>query len=286
MRTLSAALLAHLQSDNPTVAYCTLVTRLDGVLLGMTTSCDPLTFSGVTYTPLGGMDTSAMKQTADTGVDNLDILGILSSALITDDDLRAGRYDGAEIRMQVVNYKDLTMGSMLLLRAHLGQVTIMDGSYKAELRGLTQYLMQQIGDVTSATCRVRQLGDAQCKVGMTPYRSAANLSSASANGLTLSFSSNAQTTGYYDYGTLTFTGGANAGISREIKTSTQASGMQLALHEPFPFVAAAGDAATLEAGCDRTWATCQAKFANSLNFQGEPHVPGNDQILQTGRPPH
>ncbi len=28
--------------------------------------------------------------------------------------------------------------------------------------------------------------------------------------------------------------------------------------------------------CDKRWATCQAKFANAINFQGFPDVPGDD----------
>ena len=33
---------------------------------------------------------------------------------------------------------------------------------------------------------------------------------------------------------------------------------------------------TISAGCDKAFATCKAKFANQLNFQGFPHLPGND----------
>lgn len=38
----------------------------------------------------------------------------------------------------------------------------------------------------------------------------------------------------------------------------------------------AGDAFALVAGCDHSFATCKAKFANALNFRGFPHLPGND----------
>lgn len=34
-----------------------------------------------------------------------------------------------------------------------------------------------------------------------------------------------------------------------------------------------GDAIVLTAGCDRTWQTCQAKFANLPNFMGFPDIP-------------
>ena len=40
----------------------------------------------------------------------------------------------------------------------------------------------------------------------------------------------------------------------------------------------AGDLLRLEAGCDRTAATCKAKFGNFLNFRGFPHIPGEDWL--------
>ena len=36
----------------------------------------------------------------------------------------------------------------------------------------------------------------------------------------------------------------------------------------------------LREGCDRTVATCAARFGNAVNFQGEPFLPGNDMLAQ------
>ena len=36
----------------------------------------------------------------------------------------------------------------------------------------------------------------------------------------------------------------------------------------------------LRGGCDRTVATCAARFGNAVNFQGEPFLPGNDMLAQ------
>ena len=33
------------------------------------------------------------------------------------------------------------------------------------------------------------------------------------------------------------------------------------------------------AGCDKRFDTCRAKFANTLNFRGFPHMPGNDAVV-------
>ena len=39
---------------------------------------------------------------------------------------------------------------------------------------------------------------------------------------------------------------------------------------------AAADAFTVTAGCDKHFDTCRAKFGNSVNYRGFPHIPGND----------
>jgi uncharacterized phage protein (TIGR02218 family) len=39
-----------------------------------------------------------------------------------------------------------------------------------------------------------------------------------------------------------------------------------------------GDTLILLAGCDRAFSTCRDKFANTDNFRGFPHMPGNDYL--------
>ena len=44
-----------------------------------------------------------------------------------------------------------------------------------------------------------------------------------------------------------------------------------------------GDTYTIVAGCDKTAATCKARYANLVNFRGEPFIPGTDAILRVQR---
>ncbi|MGE3292612.1 MAG: phage BR0599 family protein, partial [Geminicoccaceae bacterium] len=37
---------------------------------------------------------------------------------------------------------------------------------------------------------------------------------------------------------------------------------------------------TIRAGCDKRMETCGAKFANTANFRGFPHIPGQDAVLR------
>jgi uncharacterized phage protein (TIGR02218 family) len=42
----------------------------------------------------------------------------------------------------------------------------------------------------------------------------------------------------------------------------------------------AGVRVRLTEGCDKRFETCRVRFANSVNFRGEPHLPGNDLLTR------
>jgi hypothetical protein len=101
-------------------------------------------------------------------VDNLNLEGILDSSKISITDLRAGLFDYAEIRIFMVNYKNLSQGDLKMRRGRLGEVTLTEqGMFRAELRGLTQNLSQRIVEVYQPECRA-DLGDSRCKVPVDP----------------------------------------------------------------------------------------------------------------------
>ena len=41
-----------------------------------------------------------------------------------------------------------------------------------------------------------------------------------------------------------------------------------------------GTAVLLTQGCDKNFSTCRDRFANSINFRGEPYLPGNDLLTR------
>ncbi len=86
----------------------------------------------------------------------------------------------------------------------------------------------------------------------------------------------AQATGYFDLGSITFTSGANSGISRTVKSYFNGSPGTISLISPFPTAPANGDTFTIYPGCDKTSATCSAKFSNLVNFRGFPFIPSNE----------
>jgi uncharacterized phage protein (TIGR02218 family) len=88
-------------------------------------------------------------------------------------------------------------------------------------------------------------------------------------------------------GLLTWTSGANAGRAMEVKRHAVADGTaEIELWRSMTSSIAPGDAFAITAGCDKTFATCKAKFANGVNFRGFPHIPGNRYVLATPAPGH
>ena len=81
---------------------------------------------------------------------------------------------------------------------------------------------------------------------------------------------------YFTDGIVTFTSGSNAGLSAKVKTHFDSGTFLLALPLVTPVLP--GDSYTAVAGCRKRLEDCSAKFNNVLNFQGEPHLPGVDQI--------
>jgi hypothetical protein len=84
--------------------------------------------------------------------------------------------------------------------------------------------------------------------------------------------------GWFAGGVLTWETGPNAGRSIEVKSWTQAAG-QLELFLPMGYAIESGDTFRIHPGCDKRLETCIDRFANVLNFRGEPYVPGADSLV-------
>jgi hypothetical protein len=164
MKSISTELAAHLLEEVTSLATCWRLVRTDGVEFYFTDHDTNLTIDGNIYLASSGYKRTAIANNSTLSVDNLDLEGVLDSESITVDDLRAGVFDSAEVYIFIVNWADLTQGVMKMRRGRLGEVVMTEqGVFKTELRGLTQYLSQRIGEVYTPECRA-DLGDTRCKV--------------------------------------------------------------------------------------------------------------------------
>lgn len=289
MKTVSPALAAHLAGGAHTMATCWLVTRTDGQVFGFTNHDLDLLIDGVTYQAATGIDRSTIESRQGLSVDNADAVGFLDSEAITDEDLRAGYWDHAEIRVFEVNWADLTMGDLKQMRGWLGEVALEDAKYRAELRGLMSALNASVGEPYGPACRAR-LGDERCQKDLTEYTATGAVFVATssrefttdlpAQTVRLTPSSiGAPPDGYFDAGLLIWLTGFNAGLRAEVKTYVSGD---VELQLPAPNPVQVGDTFSVQSGCPKDRDTCFTKFGNVVNFRGHPDLPGTDKIIRMG----
>lgn len=275
MKNLSVALLAHLGGDVTTLATCVKLTRLDAQSFGFTEHDEDLTIDGLTYKSLLGIEATGVDSQSGLNVDQLDVKGMLDLLGISEADIVSGRWDFAAVRVFMVNWADLSMSDYKLRRGTLGQLSVTN-SYVAEMRGVTQWLQQTIGEVYSATCKA-DLYDARCKVNPTAYTGTGTVGTVTLAQRQWTDAGLTHPNDYFTSGDVTWLTGANAGLSMEVKSFAAST---VGLQEPMPYVIAPGDTYTIRAGCLKRWdEDCGAKFDNQDNFRGTPFVPGADALL-------
>ena len=281
MKSLSPALQAHLDEGTTTLAWCWRITRADGATFGFTDHDRTLSFDGTDFEPESGLTASEVRSGSDLSVDAQDAEGVLTSDRITETDILDGRWDNAEVEVWRVNWAD-TGQRVLMRRGAIGQIRRGRLAFVAEVRSLAHVLGQTVGRTFQATCDAA-LGDARCGVDLEgpAYKGTGAVidllrdRSFTASGLG-GFAS-----GWFTFGTVEWTSGANAGRRAEIIAHDLTDGIAvLTLLEAPVRAIAEGDAFTIRAGCDKRMETCGAKFANTPNFRGFPHIPGQDAVLR------
>ena len=276
MKTVTTALANHYASGSTSIAYLLRLDRPDGQVFGFTSALDSLEIGGLLYSSAQGLDVSSLSLSSGMAVDNLEMTTLDDGSLFKQDEVFGGVWRNTGFTIARYNFSSPGDGVEIVMVGTIGEVTLSDGYVRLELRGLQAALQQTIGQVVSITCRAR-LGDALCRVDLTPLTFTASVSTV-ANRREFTSASLSQAEHFFTEGRLTFTSGSCKGFSHKVKYSNGAS-VQLQLPTPTDF--AVGDTFTIVAGCRKRFTEdCINRFANSLNFQGEPHIPGMDGITQ------
>jgi len=269
--TLNAAAAAYL----PT---CWRITRQDGVVIGLTEFDRPLTIAGITYQAVGGLNPSDVDRSLETNANQITLQSYFSAS-ITEADIVRGAFNNAQVFVFKVDPFNLPTDLAAipyqyepLVSGRLGRFTLTDMGYSVEARGLQDALSTTQGQVTSKTCR-NEFCDAICGLDIADFTQSATVEIVSGGNL---FSINStRSENYFLGGTLTWTGGSNAGQTGQVIYSNSA---QIRTLLPFESAIAIGDTCTIERGCDKTFRTCREIFGNGVNFQGEPGLPGQDEL--------
>jgi len=278
VKTASTGLTAHLAQPVTRLATLLRVERRDGVVLGFADSDIDVEFGGVVHRARTGATASAVESSADLAVDNLELVGLLSGADVTEADLESGRWDGAAVRVSQVNLADLAQGELVLRVGELGQVERRGGTFRAEIRGLMNALQRTITRAYLPSCDA-DLGDTRCAANLGGFTHAGSVTAVT-DAANFTAAALVQAAAYFDFGLLTWTSGANSGRAMEVRRHLAGGMIELLMAMPEPVLV--GDAFTAVAGCNKTLAHCTAKFANVVNYRGFPHVHGIDAMLKRG----
>ena len=298
MRTIPAGFF---DSEVTDLQVCWRLIRRDSLeILGTEYDVDiPITTGphAGTFLADAGITGSDVRSTSDLSVDNLEVVGALvpSTGVDTSDtsdtslflldispsDIEAGLLDNAEVVTFLVNANDPDLYQHVLRSGWIGNVKRnAEGRYTTELRGLTQALSQGILRTYSVSCDA-ELGDARCKVDMTPYTHDRTVTQVFSRRLFQISLPTIPMFGNVAGGTVTFTSGLNTGYSMEIKSYLS---LQIETYLPMPADIELGDTITIRQGCDKAWMTCVNQYNNVLNFRGDGvFVPGDTEILKVGR---
>lgn len=161
-----------------------------------------LSFKGESFQPGLALEASTLRRTVSLSPEPLDLKGALNAEGLTEEDLKAGVWDGASV---VIWRADWTAPEhfVWLWSGYLTSITQEGGAFKVQLASIKSDLERTIGRVFGRRCDA-DFGDARCGV--------------------------------------------------ELASAPQTS-------------------------CDKRFATCRDVFANSENFRGFPHMPGNDAVI-------
>jgi uncharacterized phage protein (TIGR02218 family) len=292
---ITAQLLAHLQADISTLGICWCIEKHDGTrVLGtdhdknvtVPTFGSPADDLAGTYLAGANITGSDVTSSTDMSVDNAEAQGAFPepgnlTVDVTVADIEAGLLDNAPVTLFALNWRDPSIGYVILRRGILGQISrTSDFAYTVELRGLVQYLSQTIIETFSDTCLVVRLGDARCKLDVAAITiDVTAFAVTSRKQFTTSGIPIDTADGYFAAGILRGLTGANTGYEREVKRHT---GPALELWDELPADITVGDTFALEPGCDRTALACRTKFPvnNIVNYRGYGiYIPGVLAVL-------
>ena len=277
MRVLQTELAARLATGVTTLCTVWRVERADGEVFGFTDHDLPLDLDGVQYAPAAGFSAGAIEKSADLAVDTASAAAALSSDAITEGDLARGLWDGARVDVWRVDWSTPNL-KYHVFAGRIGEARRGAQAFEAELRGLQAPLNTPRGRVFSRYCDA-DVGDGRCDVNLAApsFHGAGAVSEVlSARAFTATGLA-AFADGWFSEGRISWGLGGVADVAVHRQAGTLATIELLDVSAGLQV----GAAFDISAGCDKRLETCRTKFANSLNFRGFPHMPGND-ALQAG----
>ena len=288
MLTIPGHFQAMLETRSLTIATCWRIVRQDKLILRYTTHNRDLSIGGFTYTPASGLQDSATERQDSLRESNKEIRGAIASDAITEEDLRAGKYDDARITEFVVDYRYPDAGSVILSVFIIAGIEFDDGVWRAQLVSQKFRLTKTKGRRYNRTCDVTFGDAATCKVNRTAISRSESVTAfvnrrqVDVTAATLAVDQ--QANNYWKRGTLFFRSGPLQGFSFKIQNSLYTASPQklrVTTYLNLQADATSGDSVTLIPGCDHTKSGGCTRFLNRPNYHGFSYIPGSDGVFET-----
>lgn len=276
MRKASEALISFLNSTQQFIMADLFTIRMNsGVIIRYTSADMDLLVNDEWYSSFL-ISRSRIKMSVGLEVDTLDVT---VNPAPTDQlnglpwltTLRQGALDAASLTLSRVfmpTWGDTSLGTLLLFAGRVSDVEIGRTSAKLSVKSELELLDTQLPRNFFQSGCMNTLFDNAC--GLDKFRFAANAQVIS--GTTTEMATTlTQTDDTFTLGTVNFTSGANAGVSRSVR---KYAGGKLSFALPLLAPVQQGDSFIAYPGCDKTKATCEGpRFNNVIHFKGFPFVP-------------
>lgn len=294
MKAASQALIDYL-ADNDQHLYADLFsfTLADGTVLNFTDKdlsltidgtlyrADQVWFDGMRYKIAVGLDVDEQTITLAYGPTDL-VVGVPWGQA-----LRTGVLDGCYLRRSRAFYSAWDEPPVGVVPLFAGRVSTVDqvGRVEAQVRIKSTPLLLDtlMPRNTYQTGCIHGLFDVGCGLTKANYQMAWSVAAGPGNGtipvpaatppLPAALADNSEGLAIFVQGTILFTSGVNDGVFRTIKAVSTSVANGLDLVYPLETPPAVGDSFLIWPGCDKTAATCTARFANLAHFRGFPYTP-------------
>ncbi len=277
MRKINDKLKDSLAADVTNFVTCIKVQLKNGIVQGFTDHVEDIVTKGVKYESNAGFVSSAIENSSSLSVDNLEVSGFIDSDKIKSADIEQGRYDHAYVEVFIVDYTSLHSGIILLKSGHIGEVKQLNNKFVAEVRGISEKFSTNIGKLYSPTCRAVFCGP-ECKFDKNKTIKHSIVINVIDKFTIECRDLEIHDNFYHMGGSIRFTTGQNIDLSSSVR---ECKNTKVVFLNDFPHEVMIGDKFALYGGCDKKFETCCNTYNNAINFRGEPHLPGMDEILKT-----
>lgn len=286
------------------------ITRTDGVVLRVTDASTPkIDEFGQTFAPTYGVSSSAVRSESDAQGNNVAVIGVLSSSLITEADVLKGLYRGAEVEVREVDLRFPWQGHFRMYRFWMRDYSWDRAIFDIQCEGIASVLNEEFGEENSRICKHKlggAFGDgtkAGCKVDLGAYAYTNTVTSTSLSEPNRRFYMNTYPSFFgtqdrwkqYVFGNFTFIDGLNAGVTVQLANytyvPTEPTEHRLEFFVDLPFPISQGDQFRATPGCNKLPGItpdinntivghCSTVYDQLINFGGDPYTPGTDFMLR------